>query len=62
MNNLGEQKVDNNKILCILAVPPNLFSALHIPDPISGHHINTFGRNILDRFPATRLQTNDFCF
>lgn len=41
--------------LFFFAVPPNLFSGLHIPDPTSGPHINTFGRNIVYRIPSARL-------
>lgn len=37
------------------AVPPNLFSGLHIPDPIYGSHFHTFGRNIQVQSPASLL-------
>lgn len=45
------------KIGCfIFAVPPSLFCALRVLDPIYGPHIHTFGRSILDRFPPIPLE------
>lgn len=38
-----------------MAVPRNLFFGLHVPDPISGLHINTFERNILCKYPSICL-------
>lgn len=41
------------------AVPHTLFWPLQIPNPISVLHINTFGRNILYRFPWGRLEVGN---
>lgn len=38
-----------------VAVPPILFCALHVLDPIFGFHIHTFARSTLCRFPSIRL-------
>ena len=42
-------------LIFYLAVPPNLFLGLHVQDPISGLHINTFDRSILYKYPSIVL-------
>lgn len=54
------EKTRTNLIWFVFAIPPNLFCALQILDPIFDLHTRTFFDSILYRSPANPLEVRKF--